>query len=184
MFRLFSLVRRRLLAENEAIKYIKYAVGEVLLIMIGILLAFGLESWWEDRKDARESDRIRVALIEEFFTAAEELSFQTSRNVQVIQACDTLLKAIDRATGQPLEVEVELIGTLLFTPTLDSRRGTLDGLITSADWTSSVTPPLKICWQSGLLRLRMFEKMNLPEEHLCMNNSFRISSAQGYPGCI
>ncbi|WP_455170522.1 DUF6090 family protein, partial [Aegicerativicinus sediminis] len=37
--------------ENKTSKYFKYAVGEIVLVMIGILLALQVNNWNEDRKD-------------------------------------------------------------------------------------------------------------------------------------
>ena len=45
MLRVFSSIRKQLLAENKTFKYLKYAVGEVLLITVGIFLAMQLNNW-------------------------------------------------------------------------------------------------------------------------------------------
>ena len=60
MLRFFRSTRQKLLNENKAVRYIKYAVGEVLLIMIGIFLALQLNNWNEGRKKEQQ----RVELIE------------------------------------------------------------------------------------------------------------------------
>ena len=54
MFRLFSSIRQNLFNENKTFKYLKYAVGEVLLIMIGIILALQFQNWNEARKERIE----------------------------------------------------------------------------------------------------------------------------------
>ena len=38
------------MSENKTGKYIKYAIGEILLVMIGILLALQVNNWNEQRK--------------------------------------------------------------------------------------------------------------------------------------
>ena len=52
MLRLFSSIRKSLLAENKTVKYAKYAVGEFLLIVAGILVALQVQTWYEGRKNA------------------------------------------------------------------------------------------------------------------------------------
>ena len=55
MFRFFRSTRQTLLNENKTLKYMKYAVGEVVLIMVGIFLALQLNNWNKGRK--QEQDR-------------------------------------------------------------------------------------------------------------------------------
>lgn len=55
MLRVFSSIRKNLLAENKLVRYLAYAVGEVLLIMVGIILALQFQIWNEGRK--LEQDR-------------------------------------------------------------------------------------------------------------------------------
>lgn len=56
MIKLFRKIRQNLLMENKTGKYFKYAVGEIILVMIGILLALQVSNWNQDRKD-RISER-------------------------------------------------------------------------------------------------------------------------------
>lgn len=46
---LFRVMRKNLIEEGRLKKYFLYAVGEILLVMIGISLAFQLDNWNEDR---------------------------------------------------------------------------------------------------------------------------------------
>jgi hypothetical protein len=38
--------------ENKTSKYLKYAIGEIVLVVIGILIALSINNWNEERKDA------------------------------------------------------------------------------------------------------------------------------------
>ena len=68
MLRLFSSIRQQLLAENKTVTYLKYAVGEVLLVMIGILLALQVNNWNEGRKDRIEEVEVLLRIQEELET--------------------------------------------------------------------------------------------------------------------
>ena len=46
-------IRRGLLAENKLTRYLVYAVGEIFLVVIGILIALQINTWNEQRKSAR-----------------------------------------------------------------------------------------------------------------------------------
>lgn len=50
MLRFFRQIRQRLLSENHFSKYLLYAVGEILLVVIGILIALQVNSWTEAKK--------------------------------------------------------------------------------------------------------------------------------------
>jgi hypothetical protein len=50
MLKFFRSIRKRLLKENKFKNYLLYAIGEILLVMIGILLALQVNNWNEHRK--------------------------------------------------------------------------------------------------------------------------------------
>ena len=49
MLRFLRQIRQRLLTENRASKYLLYAVGEIMLVVIGILIALQIDNWNEKR---------------------------------------------------------------------------------------------------------------------------------------
>ena len=49
MLRFFRTLRQRLLTENKFSKYLLYAIGEILLVVIGILIALQVNNWNEER---------------------------------------------------------------------------------------------------------------------------------------
>ena len=50
MIKFFRRIRQQLLTENKFSKYLIYAIGEIILVMIGILLALQVNNWNENRK--------------------------------------------------------------------------------------------------------------------------------------
>jgi hypothetical protein len=51
MTKFFKRIRHQLLSENKVSKYLLYAIGEIALVMIGILLALQVNNWNESRKE-------------------------------------------------------------------------------------------------------------------------------------
>jgi len=51
MIKFFRRIRQALISENKFSKYIIYAIGEILLVVIGILIALQINTWNEGRKD-------------------------------------------------------------------------------------------------------------------------------------
>jgi hypothetical protein len=51
MIRFFRIIRQKLAAENNVAKYLRYAIGEIILVVIGILIALQINNWNENRKE-------------------------------------------------------------------------------------------------------------------------------------
>tara|TARA_R110001592_G_scaffold3704_1_gene21320 strand:+ start:785 stop:1525 length:741 start_codon:yes stop_codon:yes gene_type:complete len=51
MLKLFRNIRKNLLVENKTAKYFKYAIGEIVLVVIGILIALSINTWNTERNN-------------------------------------------------------------------------------------------------------------------------------------
>ena len=51
MIKLFRTIRKDLMEQNKTGKYFKYAIGEIVLVVIGILIALSINNWNETRKE-------------------------------------------------------------------------------------------------------------------------------------
>ncbi len=51
MIKFFRKIRQQLLNENKTGKYLKYAIGEIVLVVIGILIALSINNWNEAKKE-------------------------------------------------------------------------------------------------------------------------------------
>jgi hypothetical protein len=49
MISLFRKIRQNLLSDNKRGKYLKYAIGEIILVVIGILIALQINNWNQNR---------------------------------------------------------------------------------------------------------------------------------------
>lgn len=66
MIKFFRKVRQRLLSENKFTKYLLYAFGEIILVVIGILLALQINNWNDQRKQEQKEKFILKDLHQEF----------------------------------------------------------------------------------------------------------------------
>jgi hypothetical protein len=66
MIKFFRKIRKNLIKERKTSKYFKYALGEIVLVVIGILIALQINNWNEDRKDNSEEQKILINLNTEF----------------------------------------------------------------------------------------------------------------------
>ena len=53
MIKFFRHIRQQLLSEGKTANYFKYAIGEIVLVVIGILIALQINTWNEFRKERK-----------------------------------------------------------------------------------------------------------------------------------
>ncbi len=50
MIPFFRKIRKKMADDNKPLKYMRYAIGEIVLVVIGILIALSINNWNENRK--------------------------------------------------------------------------------------------------------------------------------------
>jgi hypothetical protein len=65
MLRFFRHIRQRLLTDNKFSKYLLYAIGEILLVVIGILIALQIDTWNENQKSDAKAQGYYIQLLED-----------------------------------------------------------------------------------------------------------------------
>lgn len=69
MIRFFRRIRRNLLSENKFSRYLLYAIGEIVLVVIGILIALQINNWNNqrilDRSEIKSYQNIKQQLLED-----------------------------------------------------------------------------------------------------------------------
>lgn len=81
-----------MLSENKISKYLLYAIGEILLVVIGILIALSINNWNDNRKDRIEEK----AILESLF---QNLSLAKRQSEQLISEENTLKNSLIRILG-------------------------------------------------------------------------------------
>ena len=106
MLRFFRLIRRKLIEEQKVRQYIYYAIGEILLVMVGILLALQVNNWNEERKlQAQEEQKINT-LHKEFEANLEELKYDLTRIDTQLVSLRTLFDLFGE-TDLPAEEKID-----------------------------------------------------------------------------
>jgi len=62
MIKFFRAIRQNLLNEGKTAKYLKYAIGEIVLVVIGILIALQINNWNQDIQQRQKEKKILIEL--------------------------------------------------------------------------------------------------------------------------
>ena len=66
MIKFFRKIRQKLLSENRFSKYLIYAIGEIILVVIGILIALQINNWNQAKKNSQKELYLLEQLQKEF----------------------------------------------------------------------------------------------------------------------
>ena len=72
MIKFFRKIRQNLLTAGKTEKYFKYAIGEIILVVIGILIALGINNWNENRKDSKQERIVLMSLLDNLQLAKKQ----------------------------------------------------------------------------------------------------------------
>jgi len=92
MIKFFRKIRQRLLTENKFSKYLIYAIGEIVLVVIGILFALQINNWNETKLERKVEKEYIVSLIEDLKTDSTRLSYLVKWFETAELQLDTVLK--------------------------------------------------------------------------------------------
>jgi len=93
MIKLFRNIRQNLLNDGKTGKYLKYAIGEIILVVIGILIALQVSNWNQNRiKYAQEKD--------DLYNLKEELK----DNIVDFISLDSLYSKFEQSSADGLKI--------------------------------------------------------------------------------
>lgn len=58
MIPFFRKIRKKMADDNKPLQYIRYAIGEIVLVVIGILIALSVNNWNNHRIEKNEINDI------------------------------------------------------------------------------------------------------------------------------
>ena len=94
MISFFRKIRQSLLKEGKTARYFKYAIGEILLVVIGILIALQINNWNEEKKSLQKGRDILVDVRENIESNTLQFQADIDTNRDVIKSIDFVLNNI------------------------------------------------------------------------------------------
>jgi len=95
MIKFFRIIRKNLLMENKTSKYFKYAIGEIILVVIGILIALQINNWNENRKIKKFEHKILRDIADGIKGNYFQIELSLRNNKASIASANIILKALE-----------------------------------------------------------------------------------------
>jgi hypothetical protein len=91
MIKFFRKIRQNLINQGKTSKYFKYAIGEIVLVVIGILIALQINDWNEQRKEKIVEENFFENVLIDLEKDEEKLQYYHKFYTKRIEYLDTLL---------------------------------------------------------------------------------------------
>ena len=94
MIKFFRKIRQRLLTKNKFSKYLIYAIGEIILVVVGILIALSINNWNEEIKESHIEQNYLRRLLVDLESDFKTLTFSKGLSKDRINQIKTLTDVI------------------------------------------------------------------------------------------
>jgi len=131
MIKFFRHIRLNLMEAGKTGKYFKYAIGEIVLVVIGILIALQINNWNENRLEHIEELKLLENLKVDFEQTIVELKEMNSNREIILSANYTLTEIASKGDFNNLKKIDTLIGNTFIVPTFNGKSGSLMVLLNS-----------------------------------------------------
>lgn len=108
------------MSEGKTANYLKYAIGEILLVVIGILIALQINNWNEGQKTQAKEQILLSQLKQEFKDDLKQLNDKIAIRNRIITSCKVILNTIDEKSVIENDSLVFHLQRTLYTPTFNA----------------------------------------------------------------
>ncbi len=163
MIKFFRRIRQKLLTENKFSTYLFYAIGEILLVVIGILIALQVNDWNEGRKQRQVELKYYYNLKNDLHTDTERLDFMIDLSGSKVTAAKSVKLKIDRdSIGSLFDFSNDMMA-LVFVDEFRPNQNTYEEMKSSGNFSSIQNDSLKL----RLINLKeSYTEIGAAQEHM------------------
>jgi len=81
--------------ENKTGKYFKYAIGEIVLVVIGILIALSINNWNDERKNDIKEYNLLTEMLGNLKTDSIDMTGNVARNTRVLKSAEAIQNQLE-----------------------------------------------------------------------------------------
>ena len=169
-------------------RYLLYAIGEIALVVIGILIALQINNWNEYQKERKEERQLLNGLAGEFEENLDRIASSMDANLEIKAIAIALVEMVrsGQILNRPPELDSLIVGLTLFS-TFDAATGVVDEIINSGKLAVIADQDLRTKlthWSSlleevkedRLIRLNMYTDQLVPT----LMKFFSLANGQNY----
>jgi len=132
MINFFRKKRKSLADDNKALKYTRYAIGEIVLVVIGILIALQINTWNEHRKMQIQEQDILKGLEIEFTINFNRLEKVIQIQQKSNESANKIMTYFNQDISDIPEAKFDSLQHNIYNAwTFDPRKGLLNSVIAS-----------------------------------------------------
>ncbi len=172
MIKFFRKIRQKLLSENKLSKYLIYAIGEILLVVIGILIAVQIGNW---NRSVQDKELLRISLEnlrEDLEIQKEIIDGQLALESEMIAKADSVLMFMQEPIPSPPDIS-PLLFELTTRRTFIANRATFNNLESTGNMVLIKDKELK----NELIRY--YQELDYLTAVITNNNLFLIDNIYG-----
>jgi hypothetical protein len=177
MLKLFRKFRQRLLTGNKVTNYLLYAIGEIVLVVIGILIALSINNANQDRITREKEQAYLKGLKSEFAASRHKLENLMEVNRQNYEGAKQLLSLLseDSPTYNEVQLSRLLFASFAYEIAYNPNNSLLNEMINSGSLKDISNPKLRIyltTWESITESVRV-QEADLRTQRENVRNLFR-----------
>jgi hypothetical protein len=96
MIKFFRKIRQKLLSENKFSKYLIYAIGEIILVVIGILIALQINNWNDSNKNREKEALLLYEMKSNLQSDQNDLKYNLKYNRKRIEYNEVIRDVIEQ----------------------------------------------------------------------------------------
>jgi hypothetical protein len=146
MVKVFRNFRRGIFTEGKFSNYLVYAVGEIILVVIGILIALAINNSNQNRQRLEKEQIYLAGLKDEFYASKLKLGELIRINRQSYEGARSILEYISDTSAPPRKEEFSelLYNTFAFDLAFNPNNSLLNEMISSGSLKDLTNPDLRI----------------------------------------